>query len=437
MEDLYALRPAGIWRQFKKEGFAFWMICGYLVVEYVRPQSIHPQIDILPWAKTFLVLALVGWLAEPRKKWVSDPTNFWMAAFLGVITLSCFTAYWPAVSWSNYHQFFNWFVIYFLIINVVNTRQRFFIFLLIFLLASFKLSFFGARTWAMSGFAFRSWGIKGPSGFFENPGELAIQMLVFAPIAYWFAMALRPWIGKWKFRILCLFPLTAAMTTLGTNTRGSQLALAFQLWLNFLKGRFSLRVMLIVVALGVGGYHLLPEQQLERFRVTGSEEDTTGQQRILYFKNGIEMIKEHPFLGVGYFNFIPYFTLHYPEDLVTGKTIYTGRAELPHNIFIQVGTDAGLIGLIVYAMLILRAFAGTRALRRMAVGDGPNFAFERDLSKGFDVAFWGFLIAGQFVTVGYYPFMWIHLALVVALKNSVLQRERIWTHAPTVSWRSS
>jgi hypothetical protein len=34
---------------------------------------------------------------------------------------------------------------------------------------------------------------------------------------------------------------------------------------------------------------------------------------------------------------------------------------------------------------------------------------------------WGFLIAGQFVTVTYYPFFWINLAMMVATGNVARQ----------------
>ena len=52
------------------------------------------------------------------------------------------------------------------------------------------------------------------------------------------------------------------------------------------------------------------------------------------------------------------------------------------------------------------------------------------LSYGFDAAFVGFLIAGQFVTIGYYPFMWIHLALVAAARNVVHSQQALEPVSP-------
>ena len=42
MDKLYTLNPRVLWSQFRKEHFAFQMICLYLIMEYVRPQSIYP-----------------------------------------------------------------------------------------------------------------------------------------------------------------------------------------------------------------------------------------------------------------------------------------------------------------------------------------------------------------------------------------------------------
>lgn len=413
MADFYALKLKAIWSFFKKEHFSFWAICGYLVIEYVRPQSLIKSLDILPWGKVFIALSVLAWAMDPKKRWVSDSASRWMVTFLCVIVLSSFNAYWPSVSWMHFMDFFGWFLIYFLIINIVNSERRLFIFLFIFLLASFKLSQHGARTWAMRGFSFTEWGLMGPQGYFQNSGELAVQMLMFMPIAYRMAVSLRPWLTRAKYWLLLAFPLTAMMTIGGASSRGGQVGLAFQLYHTFLKGRLSFKTLVLAVMLGGIGYAVIPQEQIDRFRGTGGEEDRPGQQRLLYWKNGWEMIKDHPMLGVGYFNFAPYFTKYYPGDVLYKS------AQLPHNIFIQVGTDAGFIGVAAYLMIILSSFRATRAARR-ALSDAKDH-WLYNVSSGVDAALIGFLIAGQFVTIGYYPFMWINLAFAVAVKNVAIK----------------
>lgn len=413
--DATAASIAAMWRGVQAESFAFWMLCGYLIVEYVRPQSILPSLDFLPWGKLVLGLALLGMLSDRRFRFVSDPANVLLTLYLGALVISTLFALYPGVSRAHWFDFFGWYLIYFLIVNIVTTERRFVIFLAIFLVASFKLSFFGARTWTLRGFSFTSWGIMGPPGPFQNSGELSVQMLMFAPIAYEYAAYLRHHTSTRNFLLALSMPVTAAMTIIGASSRGAQLALLYQTYRSLLKGRLSIRslvVCCVVIGLAIS---LLPEEQFQRFENAG--QDTTSQQRLLYWQRGLQMIERYPVLGVGYYNFAPYFDEHFPEDRLFGS------AQLPHNIFIQVGTDAGLVGLAAFLALVARNFFCCRSIARIARNQSAA-SFAPSIARGLTIALWGFLIAGQFVTITYYPFFWINLSLSVALLNIVKHQER-------------
>ena len=45
--------------------------------------------------------------------------------------------------------------------------------------------------------------------------------------------------------------------------------------------------------------------------------------------------------------------------------------------------------------------------------------FAAGVGRGLALTTWGFVIAGQFNTVAYYPFLWINLALTVSLAGIV------------------
>lgn len=418
LDNLYNLSPKALWAQLKKEHFSFWMLCAYFILEYVRPQSIIPSLDVLPWDKIVVALTTMALLADPHASWVRDRTNVLMTLFLGVIVASSAFAFFPSVSWAHWFDFFGWYAIYFLIINTITTPERFYIVLVIYLLASFKLSLFGARTWVTRGFGFRTWGIQGPPGYFENSGELSIQMLMFSPIAYELGLFLKPRVRQVKFWLLMLLPVTGAMTVLGASSRGAQVSLAFQAVLEAIKRKLSLKVLIGIAVVAWAAYALMPAQEKVRFMSAG--DDNTSIQRLEYWRAGIQMIKDHPYLGVGYFNFPPYFAVNYPAEL------WHGNAQLPHNIFIQVGTDAGLIGLAVFLLLIYRNLQMASDIQRACEANARAPPFAASVAKGLGSAIWGFVIAGQFVTVTYYPFLWVNLALTVSLANIVAKS----AHAP-------
>jgi hypothetical protein len=232
-------------------------------------------------------------------------------------------------------------------------------------------------------------------------------MLMFAPIAYELALFVKPQVRRITYWFLMLGAVTGAMSVLGASSRGSQVALAFQGTWIAIQRKLNIKVLIAAVALAGVGYALLPAAEKARFISAGT--DSTSVQRLDYWKEGLKMIETHPFLGVGYFNFAPVYASHDPNKL------WHGRAQVPHNIFIQVGTDAGLTGLGIFMMLIYRNLKVTREVRRACekIKDVPAFA--PSVARGLVITTWGFIVAGQFNTVAYYPFLWINLALTVSL----------------------
>lgn len=405
-EAFYRLEVKALWQYFKSESFAFWMITLYLFTEYVRPQSILPWLDFLPWAQIFIIGALGGLFLEPKTKWAYSPINKWLFIFFVVIIISCFNAYNPSIAFSYLEFFYIWLIVYLLIVKIVNTEKRLIIFISVFLLASFKLSLSLTYTWASRGFSFTSWGLKGPEGFFQNSGELAIQMAIYWPLAFAFVLFFRERVSKIKKWILILMPVTAGMVILGSSSRGGQLALFFQVILRFGHKIFKPKMLLVFAIIIFVGWKYLPVEQKLRFETMG--EDETSQQRILYWENGIEIINQHPLLGIGHFNFPSYYEAHYASDMLFKK------AELAHNVFIQVGADLGYTGLLVYLLIIFSAFGCIMKVRKLSDNKKSLLNLVAG-SAAYSII--GFLIGGQFVSVAYYPFLWIHLAIVSCVYN--------------------
>ncbi|MEO1543346.1 MAG: O-antigen ligase family protein [Pseudomonadota bacterium] len=412
MQKLLQLDAKSMLSAFKQQSFAFWMICCYFFFEYVRPHAIIRELDVLPWMQLFILLSAVGlFLGKRSGKSSGMSVLFWLIVFFVVILISGYFSFRPAFAWSSLDKYYLWAIIFFLITRVAYTEKHLFFLLAIFFVASLKMSVFGARVWAMRGFSFTSWGMKGPPGFFENSGELAVQMVVFFAVSFYIAKGLMPYVDRWRRWLLMATPVTAAMTVMAASSRGSQVALLVQLYFIFLHGRISIRAFLVAGVVGFVTYHALPDEQWERFSEIG--EDRTSVQRMLYWENGWEMMKENPAFGVGYFNFIPYFETYYPEDMLYDN------GQLAHNIFVQVGADLGFVGLAVYLILVYLGFSIPRKSIRLLRSAGMDEDWRVPTAKGLALGFLGFLIGGQFVSIVYYPFMWMHLALSCVLHSSV------------------
>jgi len=411
VEDFYFINIKHLWRSFSNQTFAYWSICAYLFFEFVRPQSLVPSLDVLPWAKLCLISSLLFSILDKGITWVRSTPNIWMIMFLTAILLSWAFSYYPEYSKFHLMDFIGWFVIYFIIINVVNTRERFYIFLLIYIISAAKIAIGTTKIWALRGFSFTTWGLVGPPGFFQNSGELAVLMIMLFPLTYYMFIWLRPSINLWQKILLITFFVCPVITTLGASSRGAQVALAVQIAFMFRKHFFNIKKLAFILVLISTLFYILPQEQKDRFSDAG--DDKTSQQRFLYWEHGWEMMKENPFFGVGFYNFIPYYNDYYPHD-----TLY-GSAQLPHNIFIQVGTDTGFIGLSIFLAILLSCATMTKNIQKKGNSKDP---FALYISTGLAYGVLGFVISGQFVTITYYPFLWIHLALLSALSNIVLNK---------------
>jgi putative inorganic carbon (hco3(-)) transporter len=407
--EFFAFNVKPMWAFFKKEHFAFWAISCYLFFEFVRPQSIFPQIDVLPYAQLFLILALAGAFVDPSVKWVSSPANKWIIFYLVWIIAATFTANYPDISKKHFMDFFGWFLIYFLMINIINSEKRFYIAVTIYLVAAAKIAIGTAKTWVMRGFSFTSWGLMGPHGYFHNSGELAVLMVMLFPLSYYLYAYGKPFLVNWQKYLLMLFWIAPILTVLGASSRGAQVALAGQLILMFRKSLFKIKPLIGIVILINAIIFLLPQEQKDRFTTAG--DDRTSQQRLLYWKHGATMIEENPFLGVGYFNFASYYQEHYSYDL-----LYS-HAQLPHNILVQIGTDAGVPALLAFFMMLLFCMRTPFTSKKVS-------PISQYIGYGLGMGVMGYFIAGQFVTITYYPFFWIHLAFMTALFNLNAQASR-------------
>jgi O-antigen ligase len=415
--SLYSIKVGEIWRFLKKQPISFWCINLYMFFEYVRPQQTYPGINVLPWTWGFIWLALASFIWEGFRLRRLYTADMMLALFSAAILLSSYLAVFPQQSFDELSLFFTWVLIYLLITNIVSTEQRFLIFMLAFMLYSAKMSQHGARTFAERGGGFASWGATGGSAWFRNSGEFGIQMCVFFPISVYFIQALRRYWPKVKTLVFLLMPASAAISIVASSSRGAVLGLVPVVFWMMMKSRQRVKALVLGVVMAATVWVLIPEEQKTRFTEMG--DDATSQTRLIFWQRGLEMMREYPFTGVGYQNWFMYTSLNYPPLYGAGGRPFN---QLPHNIFIEAGAELGYTGLLLFVGLIgvtLYTNYKTRKLARRLPGRGD---FSTGMAHGLDAAMIGYLAAGMFVTVFYYPFFWINLAMTVALHNVVVNQ---------------
>lgn len=421
--DLLQLRPSVIWRALLASPWSFRWTCAYVFFEYVRPQSIYTIIEGPPWALSCIVFALVSFVAEGAVVRSRTVINVSLLAFSAVVLASTAAAAYPNVAIDQLPVYANWVIAFILIANTASTERRLFLFIVLYLLWSFKMSQHGFVSWATRGFGFTSWGVSGSPGWFRNSGEFALQMGIFVPLSIYFVTFLKPFVSRALWIGLWALPVTGVSSIIASSSRGGQLALALVALVAVVRSQKRLRNIALLVVVAPLIWMVTPAEQKLRFQSAG--DDATSQSRLVYWQRGLEMAREHPVLGVGYGNWIPaYKDRYYVEGDTLNRFDSRGvvKIELAHNSFVEVLSQLGYSGLIIFVWLLLSIFVVNVQTRRLIRRIGPRGRFLELMSRGLDDGVIAFAVAGYFMSVALYPFVWFQLGMTAALHAAARQR---------------
>lgn len=177
---------------------------------------------------------------------------------------------------------------------------------------------------------------------------------VLRPIAW---LLDRPWI-RVPFCLLTLAVMLAALFI--TQSRGGWIGAGAAL-LVLMAGRWPGWGVILPAAVGAGGYFLWHSDLLttpQRYLVTSSLSSLAGRGDI--WTRALYVLRDFPFTGVGLGMFGKAAEWLYPD--YNGFNVV--RYPHAHNLFLQVGADMGIPGLLAYLWLLGTAFwAGIRAVR--------------------------------------------------------------------------
>lgn len=398
-------------RRLRKQDFAFYTAAAYLMFEYLRPHVIYPAVDVIPWARSTILIGLFYVLITGRIRIQSMHVVLFL--FLVVAYISSFLSYDTTASFNRIDYILSWFIIVVFFTACVRTVEQYKLLIILFFLFLFKISLFGARTWTLRGFSFTEWGIQGPSGYFQNSGELSLLMAIFAVMSFTFIYG-----HKKVHKLYYLVPLTAVMTVLGASSRGGQLALAVGIVLLMIAlGKLRFKNLIFFALLGIAGLMLLPEEQKERFSNMGS--DGTSESRLMYWEKGIEMMNDNKLIGVGYYAFASYFGDNYAPYVEFENFHY--RREVAHNSYVQVGSEMGYTGLFLYLFLLWICFSLPRKTKKLIEGKelDDRLSWVPVYCRGMNVALAVYLVGSTFMSVAFYPYLYLFLMLNQVLYNTV------------------
>ena len=197
------------------------------------------------------------------------------------------------------------------------------------------------------------WRATGP---FPQPNFLGlyigpIALLCFGQFIQYFKS--KKWLAIF-YGIVFVLSLTAAILARSDGTMlGMIIGLIF-LGLYWRKSRRATIILVIIVTLII---FLVPSTRhfmMERLAF----QKLSGQLRLNIWQGAWAMIKDHPMLGVGLRNYqnlaTQYQEFYYQPQ--TGQLISTETHHYPHNLFLAIWVELGLLGLLVFLAILIKFF---------------------------------------------------------------------------------
>ena len=172
----------------------------------------------------------------------------------------------------------------------------------------------------------------------------------------------------YKKIVLALGSIGSLIALITTYSRGAFLAFggAILVWITLViweklsskigsKKLIASIIVIIICIMTVTGL-LLPEKLINRFeRIKNIEANRSLKTRIEMYKSSLTMIKENPLLGVGIGNYKPNYVSYIEESNISKSSVDLGH-DHPHNLFLYIAVEQGIISLIIFLMIYFKSY---------------------------------------------------------------------------------
>ncbi len=388
------------------ERLAYGGLLAFVVLLYSNIGVVVPALAPLQPAKLVAVVALaalvVGRLARGAALRLDAPQTMLVLGLLLLAAGSVYGALWQGLAFKSLMDFAKMGAVYLLIIHVVDRPERFRGVAGTIIVCSLVPAM--ATLWrAALGINLVDRNRAAWVGLFEDPNELAYSLVILVPLTMTLFDTARSRRARAGFAIAAVIQAAAVVAT---QSRGGVLGLVVVLGLLLWSYRIRGGVLAIVVLVAAIGFMFAADTFWQRVEVVATyQQDDAITSRIQAWRVGLEIFLNRPLLGVGIGNFSLAWPLY--ADSPGGKWLTA------HNAFIQILGELGFMGLIGFATLLAVTLIGLRRTRRRANRAGARES--ESFAKGLGIALWGYASCAMLLSVAFNWFLYLIVALSVAV----------------------
>lgn len=365
----------------------------YVALYVLPPQAIFWGFEGFRVSYMVALTTFISWFFECLRKhqrFVWTPQNFIVLLFLLSLLFSTYNAYYKDVAFEKLKEMSKFIVVYFLIINLTNTKNRFYYFVWTIVFFSSLHACKQSFLWTITG---RGGELQGPGGAIEENNDYGAFLATVFPFAFYLFLYERSLVKKYWALMSFTGMLLALFYTL---SRGAYLALPpILLAFLFRAKRKILSSFILCISVIVIAFCLPQTVKDEIITLKKPTEQATAQSRFQIWKKVRKIIKNHPLTGVG------------PDNLryIIGP--------VAHNGYYQLTAESGVPALSLYILIILGSSWNLYRVRRMV----PKNQWVRCMSYLLETGLCGYLVSNMFISNEDGEIFYMIAGLSVALKQ--------------------
>ena len=399
--------------QGRSTAYLCWWLMLAIFFEYARPGSFVSGINVLR-LNTLIPIGLV--LActlskdlRPMKEVWLDSQSRWLVAYFVVIAFGLVHADVTLYAFNVTKTVLGYLLLAFVIVRICTTLERIRSVYAVLVIAHLFLIVMNPA--AILNPEQRNYIIGGT--FLGDGNDFSLSICIAAPMAIELALASKSRIVQlvWWGALLVL-----CLAVVASQSRGGTLGLAAvagYLWLRSPRKALTMILALVGVA-AILAY--APDQYFERMRTIGNyQADGSAMGRITAWKAAIQMCIDHPLWGVGAGMFpVSFGTIYRPAEHMPWLTA--------HSMYFLLLGELGIPGVVVLLGLIFGNLKANRRLMRArdsTVDPKQRGLFPQGPNRMLyllSASMVGFAVCGAFLSVAYYPHMFVLTALMVSAR---------------------
>lgn len=384
----------------KQDRFGFALVVLYLFFEYGRPQGIVPLLNYL--RPGIVLIGLLGfYLVATHNVRFETPQSKCMLGFLLLSAIHI------PIAVNNYWAF--------------QGAKAFLIYLIVFLSVTAFINEYGQLSrfinlWiginvicALIGL--NNGGKVPSSAFMGDENDFALVMNMAIPFAYFMFLETDSRKKKIIYLSACGLFIAAGVATL---SRGGFVGLVPIILYCWYKTPKKIMASVTIGIMAAVLYFAAPDTYWDEVKSIQDESihTGTGEGRWYAWKIAWQVFLENPVIGVGTENFIWNSGLYQPEDDLQSRASIAGRAA--HSIYFTLIPDLGLAGIYLFATILYHSYKYNKQIFRNKALHLHQNKKTKYVIFGINGALLGYLISGAFISVFYYPHLWLLISVLTS-----------------------